>query len=116
VVSSRGLLWLFTCSCEACLPVIPKTPMRCDTICGGEGQRESRERTNCKRTMMSGPIGPIYCRSVAGRESDACKNKVREGTDPHNDVESKRVVGCTSCDVGMMAVKVAHSCGAAGEK
>jgi len=62
---------------------------RRDTICGGEGQRESGERTNCKRTMMSRPIGPIYRQSVAGQESDACKNKVREGTDLRDDVESK---------------------------
>jgi len=62
------------------------------------------------------PIGPIYCQSVAGRESDARKNKAREGTDPHGDVESKRVVGCASCDVGMMAIKAARSCGTASEK
>jgi len=62
------------------------------------------------------PIGLIYHWSVAGQESDACKNKAREGTDPHGDVESKRVVGCVSCDIGMTAVEAVRSCGTAGEK
>ena len=32
-------------------------------------------------------------------------------TDLHGDVESKNVVGCVSCHVGMTAVEAARSCG-----
>ena len=105
-------MWPFMCSCEAYLPAIPKMLTRHDMICGGEGQQESGEYTNCKRMMIS---SLIYRWSVAGQESDTYKNKAREGTDLRSDVESKRVVGCISCDIGMIAVKAVHSCGAAGK-
>ena len=36
-VWKEALSWLFVCSCKACLPAIPKTPTRYDTICRGEG-------------------------------------------------------------------------------
>ena len=52
---------------------------------------------------------------MASQESDAHKNKAREGTDLRSNVENKRVVGCMLCDIGMIAVEAARSCGTAGE-
>jgi len=77
------------CGClhvaEACLPVILEMPTRHDTICKGEGQQESREHTNCKRTRTSRwLIGPIYHQSVVGQELDVCRNKVKEGREKKN--------------------------------
>jgi len=86
-------------------------------ICGGEGQQEQGMYKLQKNNDKRGPLAQfmIYHQSVASQELDAYKNKAREGTDPHGDVESKSVVGCMSCDIGMMAVKAARSCGTAGK-